>query len=241
MNEIQKKRIEVLTTFCGYGNPETAKIFFMGIEEHHTLDSHGSDSLDKLVENLIIIGNRDRKDWTYLDSSGSATGKTERTQVNVHKALIGGSLTEEEIFQSEIHCFNFYPLGANTIKQYPSHYNEYFGFETKSDLYKYFDNESRRKEILKSFINEKIINKGKMLFVFGKACWEKVENHLLAPDLRCKNPFDGWSNKKSKKPSGIKWSDNKQIWLTGHPSYGWINNEVIEKIADIRRGVTNLV
>ena len=229
MSDVQE-RLDLLTSFCGYGNPETAKVFFIGIEEHDTLNCHGDAFLE--FEKKIKRGRAsDGSQWAYAASFGKAIGSTERTQCEVYKSLFGNA-TDEHIFQNEIHCFNFYPLGANSLKQYPSHYNNCFGFETKSDLYEYFDNRSRRKQVLKSFIDELIIKKEKLLFVFGRRCCDEVEKHLL-PELHFEKTFHDWCTKTKRKPSEIKWSDNKLVWLTGHPSYGWINSEVIQKIACI--------
>jgi hypothetical protein len=220
------RRLELLTSFCGYGNPDTAKIFFMGIEENRELTD---ETIDEILEGA------DNAPWPKPVSGGSAQGITERAQCAIYCRLYG-EVSPSEIFSSKIHCFNFFPVGAKSLKRYPAQYAELFGrsFKTKSDLYDYFENQSERKQILRSFIDNYIIEKGNLLVVFGKSLWPKIEG--LFSDSEFPNSFDKWTTKKSGKPLMIKWSENKQIWLVGHPSHGWINGEVIEKIAEIRKG-----
>jgi len=238
MNNEQKERIELLTTFCGYGDPECAHIFFMGIEEHNTLECIGKNSIEEFARKLVKIQNARQQEYTYLDSLGGPNGASERMQCNIFVGLTGdASFPEDVIFRNQIHCFNYYPLGAKRHKEYPSQYNECLGFDfkSKSEWYDYFDNHTDRKKILRAFITEEIIKKNNVLFVLGKSCWNKVEE--LLPDVEFKNSFSDWSKKSKEKPSMIRWSNDGKIWLTGHPSYGWINYEVIEKIADIRNDI----
>ena len=64
MTEEQKQRIELLTTFCGYGNPATAEIFFMGIEEHDTFRCDSNPNpLDSFIEGLNRLSAG--SEWTY--------------------------------------------------------------------------------------------------------------------------------------------------------------------------------
>ena len=167
VNQEQKDRFEVITTFCGYGDLETAKIFFMGIEEHKTLSClEVEDFVTKLNERKTI----NQKEYSSLSSSGIASGLTEKMQRKVYLTLTPDPLSEEQIFEHGVHCFNYYPLGANKESVYPSHYNNCLGldFNSKPEFYRYIEEKTKRKEILQLFIKEQILEKGNMLFVFGK-------------------------------------------------------------------------
>lgn len=147
------------------------------------------------------------------------------------------NLSEDKIFDSEIHCFNYYPIGAPSIGKIGANASKFLGFEVKSKqaIYDYFDNQTDRKSLMKRFINDRIIARDKLLIVFGGGIRQKVID-LLSTTNFCA-PFCNWSQTRNGKPSAIQWSTDKKIWLTGHPSYGWINEAVVDSMAKIRAGM----
>lgn len=232
MNQEQKNRLDILTTFCGYGDLDKAKIFFMGIEEHQTMSClEVNDFVQKLIGRNAVT----QKEYTWLDSSGVANGLTERMQRKVYLTLTTrDTLPEEQIFEHGVHCFNYYPLGANQVSVYPSHYNDCLGldFKGKPEFYRYFEEKTERKRILELFIKEQILEKGKMLFVLGKGYWNKLEE--LLPHIEF---IENKTKNANSKLDILRWSIDKQIWLTGHPSHNWFNNDVLMRINSIRNAL----
>ena len=210
---ISDKDLQSLANFMGYGDPDRARVFFMGIEEHNTFTDF----------DFVEYG----KYTIKPNPKGTPTkGVTENMQCHIYRKLVA-EVEEGEIFESGIHCFNYYPVGAKNVTTLPTGLER---FGSKAKLYDYIEHETRRIHFLRAFIEEKILGPKKLLFVFGKES-RTIAKRLLT-DVKFSEPYEGWVTKNGK-PSPIQWSEDKLIWLTGHPSHRWITSEVVEKIADI--------
>lgn len=228
MNESQEKNAKIVTSFCGYGNPKTAKIFFMGIEEHDPYDKSNIDNFISQLEGQLRQG----KKYTSLGLDDNsikkpADGPTERMQLCIYNRIFNKTDQEKENpFISNIHCFNLYPIGAANENDFSHICEEYFGFKNKPELRNYFN--TNRAEVLREFIREKITSKKKYLFVFGKKGSVKVRN-IFSKEIQFDNEL---ITTVRGKPSVVFSSNDKTIWLTGHPSHRWIDKNVVADIVN---------
>lgn len=157
-------RLKKLLYYLGNGDPNSAKVWFFGIEEAYVYKQ--LDEIDKIPEvhgtyeghqgphtpvydiiSKIIIGLNGR-DW-----------QKEWLEYRNHKLFSKGS----EAFQG-----NLYPLGKRHVACWPEEYSEWFGL-TKDEYYKLISNEKTGRF---NYLHEKRNEYGNPLtFCFGKAFW----------------------------------------------------------------------
>jgi hypothetical protein len=127
MEKEKEQRLEKVMNFLGYGDPKTAKVWFIGIEEAKAFDD--TSKIDKL----------NSKFDTYNGCKGA---KTSVYQI-ISKIILG--LKKQEWFEewriyrdnilfskgSEAVQLNLFPLGKQNIKKWEENYTKWFNLKFK--------------------------------------------------------------------------------------------------------------
>lgn len=241
--------LEYLNNFLGYGDPDRAKIFFFGIEEHGQCKS------------MEEFNNSRDKFFTYIiNESCAAKNITEKIQVTLSYRLLTKNLnidlkvTEAEYLNGKVNYnyeffSNVYPLGCTNDKSWEPINTEitgYLGNEKFTYRNECWEGTGRhagvkpRLVVLKyflRFIKNRIESEQNVwIFVMGlnkrnpycpalKMFPLISEVFNVDPDLLEKE-----SDIKNHKGSNMYHCYNDRIWFTQHPSYGNLNSEDVDKI-----------
>ncbi len=269
MKDKRIHRLCLLNRFLGYGNPGTAKYFFLSFEEASSFDKRGIQRIAQMTGDHLERSSNNEEYEQILDkylSHVSAAHKlgdawyqpvsgeeieslprkpTERMQSLLSLRLSGKrdvnplDYANTEFGRRLEFSMNLYPLGARSEKEFPREYEWLFGYAKKADLHHDFDSgrfEKSRSEVLHEFIDKILSRRDTLLFVMGRKAIVGAQNGLLGKDFP-------ESNKRSfgKRPSPIRWSTDKRVWLTGHPSYSWFTDKCVDAIVEIvtRRSITS--
>jgi hypothetical protein len=285
-----EERFEILNNFLGYGNVDTAKILFIGIEERGSwtkdnislmeYNKTGKVKKDTELKCLIdrrlnVIANRIEgempyltkeewtdKTWSKHDIHDSDFKTTEKIQTYLSLRLqgekicnlncgleywkdgynrnISGGFCSSIEFQT-----NIFPLGVKSEnawndEEYPSLFNVP---PKKEDYRKKCIN--KRLDVLKKLIkilreNTKKRNERVLIFVMGAEpeCYLKPALNTLGwfsfPTENCCPNDNDLTSKicRGNRPLTWSWSKCESVWFLGHPSYGWVNKEVIDWIVN---------
>lgn len=274
-----KERMEILNKFWGYGNPETANILFIGIEEAGSWDNKGLSAMEygfeKYLENeeskkildarLNVIFNNEQSDKYYMTkpewtkNSWSKyirkevdfkNNKTEKIQTYLSLKLQGinietleggleywqnGNLSNSDNGFCSKHEFqsNVFPLGAQSEDTWNEEYPILFGVTESKDEYRENCKENRLKVLkilLETLIhNANESNKQLLIFIMGSDPKYYLKSVLCELGYIFPEKNSDFI-KQNHRILRWNWSSYGNVWFTGHPSFGWINKEVCDRI-----------
>ncbi len=230
IKETSIERLDFMNNFIGYGNIEKAKIFFIGIEEGGSGFMNENDFYNwknKVTEPTNLLNGLYYK---KLDGNFTSKGPTERMQNHIcrvfSKNLIPIQNPKDIGFYS-----NLYPFPSTNINtEYPPTYRQLFGIDSKEEYGINF--RSHRINVFLNMINEiKKISEEFYFFILGT--YNEDDLISMFEELGYNFPKELVNNNIIKRGNGyLYWrsSECRKIWVTGHPSYGWVNEKVIDEI-----------
>ncbi|MCX6152610.1 MAG: hypothetical protein NT007_00460 [Candidatus Kapabacteria bacterium] len=149
-------------TFLGYGDKESAKIWFIGIEEGKEFQK--LEDLKTEAENFQISKEGESYHSPIYDVMTKIWEGLKCDDKQVSKA---------ELFKkgNPVIQSNIYPLGKHSIYSWEKNYSEWFGFENEKEYYDWIESEviNKRFEIINNFKKE---NDNLLIICFGKAEWK---------------------------------------------------------------------
>ncbi len=256
MTEEQKENIEISNRFLGYGDPSKALIYFFGIEEGGEFnEKEFLKWKEDILKKKTLIHNQE---YFYQDFSGENEDKrsvcwpTEGQQAYLAFQLIKKVFLEKRpelkdyldryyiSEENKVFCSNVFPLGSSSERKWPEFYKVVTSYVNKNDYYEYSFSLNRphdRKSILTEFI-KKIKNDHQEFFIFimGQSAKERL-NPILEKEFDFKNGHTFPSEneyilRRNYHPMYYKCSACKRIWYIGHPSNGWFDERVADRIIE---------
>jgi len=224
------ERLSRLAWFRGYGDYENSRFLYIGIEEGLAYET--VNQLEKVLRDYSKID----EPWPIpIQAPAKPINITERMQARLSIALLKkyGEHPDEKVAHYDLSnrvefCANIYPFGAESQDKQPKIYNELFKME-KGEAQHRID--SQRKRIITEMIRDFVGPKDGLVFIFGKRARAFIDLNLILEELEInisddQIKFDG----KGTRHFPISYSTNLKIWLTGHPSHSWFNEDAIAKI-----------
>ncbi len=248
---------DTLNRFIGYGDLHRARVFFVGLEEGGDAWSksdpefyHRMELREKHQYLERALWDQDNPKWR--DSYNNPMNREQTyLAIQLRKGMLGSNKGQTdcreyfcEEFGNEFEFqTNVYPLACHNQEDWPPEYPQlFFGTSpiTKGEYYENCFLSGHRPELLKN-ITERVISSPelKLMVVMARGAWEVLENKVFKdPNISCPNKHKDWkiNGPRGQLPSLVKWSNDKRIWMCGHPSNGWFTKEVADFIAATVRG-----
>jgi hypothetical protein len=227
---LQERRLKAFSKFLGYGR-EDATIVAIGSEEG--LPSNEA-TIDERIEKYM------HGDY-WLESNNETPPNiigVEGFIVNLLKKLkerkINGFENIDPVnnYNAVVHNMNIIPIGCKSEGKAENAYENIFGI-SHIKLREHYELDKNRIEIIKKFINFKISQKEKpLIVVMGNVAGKYfLDNNIISSPDSCQ--YKDW-RKGRKNKSPLNWSSDKLVWLMGHPSHGWTDEEVIDKMMELK-------
>jgi len=231
------ERLALLANFRGYGDYKNSRFLYIGIEEGLAYNT------EKDLEDVLRKFSKKDSPWEIpTPENVKPKNITERMQARLSIALLKryGEPQVEKVddydlsYKNEF-CANIYPFGANSQNENPSQYVELLGMEKKEEAQRSID--PQRKVLIKKMIDDFVRCEGGLVFIFGKKARAFLDNNQILEELEIEISddqikFDG----NGTRHSPISYSTKLKVWLTGHPSHSWFNEDAIKKIVDKMAG-----
>jgi len=161
--------LENLSSFLGYGDKSSAKLWFAGIEEASSYKSIEDLRNTPKKELVTFNGCKDEKTSVYIIISKIVLGL-----VNDEWKESWQQYRDNKLFslKSEAAQINIYPLGKQNVQDWPDFYSEYFKL-TREQYYKFIEEDKNgRFEKIYNFRTE---NGNPLTICFGKQFWDSFE------------------------------------------------------------------
>jgi len=250
------ERMDILNKFWGYGNPESAKILFIAIEEGGDWTKQGlaatsnerkeriangeyKEVLDEVIEfrkKKYISG--DELDDENPNHRERRFNSTERIQVYISmrvQGLLGEEYDADKIkrYWKDEFCkdieftSNIYPLAAKCSEHWPTEYEYYFGVSENKTVYREQMLETRIIALRELYTQIAAnTNDNPLTFVMGKDIWGNIQLWRRVVE-KVFGLSENDFNYDPKRSYG--WNADK-ILLLYHPSYSIAYTNYFERI-----------
>jgi len=252
----REKRFSILKNFWGYGNPETSKILFIGIEEARDWSNKQLDK-SKKDWSLETLSNREAVDWLigkmekrFITSNDwpeneyeYVPSRTELMQAYLawklnpdvaHEAAMTKQryIQDKHFLSTREFQANIWPIGCRSSGDWNNEdMSQWFPLLESKHEYRMAVLDDRVKA-LRELIDKIASKDGKppIIFVMGK---QDIWNNKIVWE-KVERIFRGMTFSDCTEVPGVRHSDDFTVWLTRHPSrVRWFSESDAKKIVEL--------
>ncbi|NQY22285.1 MAG: hypothetical protein HRT40_13465 [Campylobacteraceae bacterium] len=195
----QINNFDIVNNWLGWGDPKNG-LWFIGMEEREVFKDNSIEPRRNRKFDTVSV--TETLDWPIAKKTAKIISKLCNIKdVNKYR--------DSEMWHDESKIFNgnLFPLGKPSLKNWPNHYKELFGYDLNNVDEYILKVEKDRYENFKKF---KLDYEPQAIICFGKGYWDKFEEVFVKfPD-----------NKQYYENLNIVIYETDKVILTGHISYG---------------------